>query len=231
MFLRIGHRGARAYRPENTLSSFAYAVELGANAVEFDIRRTMDGEIVVIHDETVDRVSDGEGLVRELTLEEIKRLRVDGEQIPTLREALEFLDGRVDRILVELKETGYEGKVLRVVEECGLKDRVILLSFHEQALMSIRALDSKVETGLIYIRHARPIRAALSLKTDYLVAFYKFIHRWDVERAHENSLKTIVWTINDPVEAERYAKMGVDGIASDRPDILAGIQPVLHMRS
>jgi len=223
MFLRIGHRGARAYKPENTLSSFAYAVQLGANAVEFDVRRTRDGEVVVIHDETVDRVSDGTGLVRELTLEEIKRLRVDGEKIPTLREALEFLDGRVDRILVELKETGYEDHVLSVVEECRLIDRVILISFHEEALRNIQAVDSRVKTGLIYVKHSSPIQAALSLEADYLVAFHKFVHRRNVDQAHENKLKIIVWTINDPGEAARYVKMGVDGIASDRPDILAEI--------
>ncbi len=220
MFLRIGHRGARAYRPENTISSFAYAVELGANAVEFDIRRTRDGWIVVIHDETVDRVSDGTGLVRELTLEDIRKLNVDGEKIPTLREALEFLAGKVEKILVELKEAGYEEQVLAEVERCGLTSDVILISFHQDALRNIRMLNPSIETGLIYVKHTNPIQAALSLRANYLVAFYKFVHKQHIDMTHRKGFKILVWTINDRREAEKYARMGVDGVASDKPDIL-----------
>ncbi|MEM3426627.1 MAG: glycerophosphodiester phosphodiesterase family protein, partial [Thermoproteota archaeon] len=99
--LKIGHRGARFYEPENTLRSFRKALELGVDAVELDVRRTRDGELVVIHDAEVDRTTNGKGLVRELTLEEIRRLDAGkGEKIPTLEEALDFLDGRV-KILIE----------------------------------------------------------------------------------------------------------------------------------
>ena len=91
--LKVGHRGARAYEPENTLRSFRKALELGVNAVELDVRRTKDGELVVIHDDKVDRTTNGRGLVNELTLEEIEKLDAGkGEKIPTLEEALEFLD-------------------------------------------------------------------------------------------------------------------------------------------
>ncbi|MEM2375782.1 MAG: glycerophosphodiester phosphodiesterase family protein, partial [Candidatus Bathyarchaeia archaeon] len=128
--LRVGHRGAKAYEPENTLRSFMKALELGVNAIEFDVRRTRDGELVVIHDAEVDRTTDGKGLVSELTLREIKALSTEkGERIPTLEEALDFLDRKV-KILIELKEVGIEEKVLEAVKRRGLEDNVIIISFH-----------------------------------------------------------------------------------------------------
>ncbi len=218
--LKIGHRGARAYEPENTLRSFKRAMELGANAVELDVRRTKDDEIVVIHDAEVDRTTDGSGLVSELTLEEIKQFVTEkGEKIPTLEEALEFLGKRV-KILVELKETGLEENVLDLIHEKGLIENVIIISFHEEALRNVRALNDDVATGLIYVRHKNPVEAALKLKAEYLLPLYRFTHSANVRKAHEEGLKVIVWTINKEEEVAEYMKKSVDGITSDRPDIL-----------
>jgi len=222
--LKVGHRGARAYEPENTLRSFRKALELGVNAVELDVRRTKDGELVVIHDNKVDRTTNGRGLVNELTLEEIEKLDAGkGEKIPTLEEALEFLDKKV-KILIELKEVGFEDKVLEIVKNKGLEDNVIIISFHEEALRRIRELNNKVETGLIYVRHRNPIKAALSLKAQYLLPLYRFTHSTLIKKAHDNGLKVIVWTINTLEEAKEYANKGVDGITSDKPDILKMVE-------
>ena len=218
--LKVGHRGARAYEPENTLRSFKRAIELGVNAVELDIRRTKDGEIVVIHDGKVDKTTNGKGLVSELTLEEIKQLVTEkGEEIPTLEETLDFLGKKV-KILVELKETGFEKKVLDLIYEKGLEKNVIMVSFKEGALRKVRELNDQVETGLIYVRHKNPIKAALELRAGYLLSFYRFTHTANIQKAHENGLKVIVWTINKQEEVSEYAEKGVDGIASDKPDIL-----------
>lgn len=218
--LKIGHRGAKAYEPENTILSFKRALELGVNAVELDVRRTKDGEIVVIHDAEVDRTTNGKGLVSDLTLKEIKELSTEkGEKIPTLDEALAFLNRKV-KVLIEIKEVGIEEKVLEIVKSRGLEDNVIIISFHEDSLKKVREMSGVIKTGLIYVRHKDPIKAALSLKAQYLLPMYKFVYPSLVKRAHENGLKVIVWTINTPEEAREYARMGVDGIASDRPDIL-----------
>lgn len=218
--LKIGHRGARAYEPENTLLSFKKALELGVDAVELDVRRTKDGEIVVIHDAKVDRTTNGKGPVSELTLREIKQLVTEkGEKIPTLEEALDFLDKKV-KILIELKEIGFEKKVLSLIHEKGLEKNVIIVSFLEEALRKVRELKDEVETGLIYVRHKNPIKAALELRANYLLPLYRFTHTANVQKAHEKGLKVIVWTINKQEEVAEYAKKGVDGIASDRPDIL-----------
>jgi len=222
--LRVGHRGAKAYEPENTIRSFMKALELGVNAVELDVRRTKDGEIVVIHDAEVDRTTNGKGLVSELTLSEIKQLSTDkGEKIPTLEEALNFLDRKV-KILIEIKEVGIEEKVLDIVRRKGLEDNVIIISFHEETLRKIRELSDKVETGLIYVKHKDPIGAALSLKAQYLLPLYRFIHSAFIKKAHERGLRIIAWTINTVEEAQEYVNKGVDGIASDKPDILRMIK-------
>jgi glycerophosphoryl diester phosphodiesterase len=218
--LRIGHRGARAYEPENTLRSFKKALEIGVDAVELDVRKTKDNQLVVIHDPDIKRTTDGEGLVSELTLGEIKGFSAEkGEKIPTLKEALDFLDKKV-KIVIELKETGYEEKVLAVVRENSLQKNVVIVSFMEEALQKVKDLESQVETGLIYVKHKNPVKAALDLKASYLLPLYRFTHTANVKKAHENGLKVIVWTINKPEEVAEYVKKGVDGIASDKPDIL-----------
>lgn len=218
--LRVGHRGARAYAPENTLASFKKALEIGVDAVELDVRRTKDRELVVIHDADVKRTTNGKGLVGELTMKEIKDFSTEnGERIPTLQEALDFLDKKV-KVLIELKEAGVEEQVLSTVKDRGLAKNVIIVSFLEAALKRTKELDSNIETGLIYATHKNPIKAALELKAQYLVAFYRFMHTANVQKAHQNGLKVIVWTINKPEEVEEFIAKGVDGIASDKPDIL-----------
>ena len=221
--LRIGHRGARAYAPENTISSFRKALEIGVDAVELDVRKTKDNHIVVIHDADVKRTTNGEGLVSELTLKQIKDFSTEGgEKIPTFEEAMDFLDKKV-KVFVELKEEGVEEQVLSIVHGKGLEKNVVITSFLEDVLKKVRELDKEVETGLIYARHRNPLKAALELKANYLVALYRFMHTANVEKAHENGLKVVVWTVNTPGEAEEYAEKGVDGITSDKPDILTKI--------
>ena len=218
--LRVGHRGAKAYAPENTLMSFKKAMEIGVDAVELDVRKTKDNQLVVIHDADVKRTTDGEGLVSELTLKEIKSFSAEkGEKIPTLEETLDFLDKKV-KVVIELKETGIEEQVLSIVHMKSLEKNVVIVSFLEDALKKVRELDKDIETGLIYAKHKNPIKAALELKANYLLSFYRFTHTANVEKAHQNGLKMIVWTINKPEEVEEYAKKGVDGISSDKPDIL-----------
>jgi glycerophosphoryl diester phosphodiesterase len=218
--LKIGHRGARAYEPENTLSSFRKAIELGATAIELDVRKTKDGKLVVIHNADVNKTTNGEGAVNELTLEQIQKLVTDkNEHIPTLDDVLDAVGKKV-KILVEIKEVGTEKQILDLIQKKGLLDNVILVSFHEESLKTVRELNDKVETGLIYVRHKNPIQTALDLKAEYLLSLYSFTHSANIQKAHEKGLKVIVWTINKKEEAQEYKQKGVDGIATDRPDIL-----------
>ena len=217
--LRASHSGARAYAPENMLKSFKKALEIGVDAVELDVRKTKDNQLVVIHDADVKRTTNDEGLVSELTLKETQSFSADGEKIPTLEETLAFLDKKV-QVFIELKETGIEKQVLSIVHAKNLEKNVVIISFLEDALKKVRELDKDVTTGVIYAKHKNPIKAAVELKANYLFALYRFTHTANVVKAHENGLKVVIWTINNAEEVEEYAKKGVDGIASDKPDIL-----------
>ncbi len=221
MFLKIGHRGAKAYEIENTLESFQKAIELGANAIELDVRKSKDGKLVISHDDNLKKVYGKDVRINEATLKELRQLTEN--KIATLQEALDFIDNKAEKILVELKEAGYEKKVLDVVKKAKLRDRVIIGSFHEDALSNVRELDKKIETGLIYAKHKNPIRAALELNAQYLVSLYRLTHTKNIEDAHEKNLRVIVWTINTKQEIKDYMAKGVDGIASDKPDLLKSI--------
>ena len=221
MFLRIGHRGARAYEVENTIESFNKAVELDANAIELDVRQSRDRELIVCHDDNLKRVFGIDLPVHEATLTELKK--ATGNKMITLDEALQSVGEKVIRILVELKETGYEKKILDTIGKAKLEGKVIIVSFHEEALVAVRELDKKIETGLIYTKFRNPIEAAIKLQAQYLVPLYRFTHTKDIEKAHKNNLKVIVWTINSKDEASLYMAKDVDGIATDKPAIFKGI--------
>ena len=221
MFLKVGHRGAKAYEIENTLESFRKAIELGANAVELDVRQSKDAQLIISHDDNLKKVFGKDVPINEAVLEELKQLTAN--RIATLEEALRFIDSKVEKILVELKEAGYERNVLNVIRKTKLEDRIIVVSFHEEVLVHMRDLDKKIETGIIYTKFKKSFDAALKLNVRYLVPLYRFVHRRDVVKAHKNNLKVIVWTINTTKEAEVYIAKDVDGIATDKPDIFRGI--------
>ena len=220
MFLKVGHRGAKAYETENTLESFRKAIELGANAIELDVRISGDSKLIVVHDDNLKKVFGKDVRIKESTLEELKQLT--DNRIVTFNEALRFIDRKVEKILVELKETGYERDVLDIIRKEKLEDRVIVVSFHEEALAHVRELDKKIETGLIYTKFKKPIDAALKLNAQYLVPLYRFVHRRDIAKAHKSNLKVIVWTVNTIIEVQNFIAKDVDGIATDKPDIFSG---------
>ena len=221
MLLKIGHRGARTYDTENTLESFEKAIELGANAIEFDVRKSADSELVISHDDNLKKVFGKDVNISQSTAEELKKLTEN--RIATLREALLFLDGKVEKILVELKEPGYELQALEEIRKQKLQDRVIIVSFHSESLSMVRELDKETETGLVYAKIKRPIETALNLNAQYLVPLYRFVHRRDVMKAHKDNLKVIVWTINSRKDIEVYIAKDVDGIATDKPALFKGI--------
>lgn len=221
MLLKIGHRGAKAYKTENTIDSFSKAIELGANAIEFDVRRSKDAQLIISHDDNLEKVYGKDVPVNEATLRELKQLT--NNRIATLEEGLRFIGGKVEKILVELKEAGYEQVVLDLITKENLRERVIVVSFLEEALARVRHLDATIETGLIYTKPKKPIETALKLNAQYLVALYRFTHRRDIAKAHKSNLKVIVWTVNTKKDAQEYVAKDVDGIASDKPDIFQGI--------
>ncbi|HHW48137.1 MAG TPA: glycerophosphodiester phosphodiesterase, partial [Clostridiaceae bacterium] len=160
----IAHRGAPKHAPENTIAAFRKALELGAEGIELDVHLSADGHLVVIHDEKVDRTSDGKGLVKEKTLEELKALdfgswfskEFKGETIPTLDEVLELLKSWTGIINIEIKGgsvfyPNIEEKVVRKIEKLKIEEKIIISSFNHYSLVEIKKLNPKIKTGILYV--------------------------------------------------------------------------------
>ncbi|MDH5816347.1 MAG: glycerophosphodiester phosphodiesterase family protein [Candidatus Nezhaarchaeota archaeon] len=217
----IAHRGASAYEPENTLRAIRRALDLGADMVEVDVRATRDGHIVVIHDATVDRTTSGRGYVKDMTLEELKRLDAGlGERIPTLQEVISLVKGRAG-LVIEIKVPGIEEKVLKIVNDHKLHDDVIITSFHHPTLLRVKGLMARVRTGIIIAsRPVRPVQLALDAKSDAIFPKYIYLDLEVVEEAHKQSLSVYPWTVDNLEDARLLIEMGVDGIVTNKPDIL-----------
>lgn len=150
--VRVGaHRGAMCHAPENTLAAFCKAVEFGTWRIELDVRRTRDGALVLLHDETVDRTTNGSGRLADLDYEEVRRLRCDGgEPLPTLSEALEYARGRV-RLLVEIKDSAAVDDVALSIRAAGLWDHCTISCFDEAVLRRVKALEPRLETAWFHL--------------------------------------------------------------------------------
>jgi len=224
----IAHRGASGTRPENTLCAFRRAAELGAPMVELDVQLTRDGEVVVIHDLTLERTTDGRGPVRQKTLAELRALDAGawfgpsfaGEQVPTLAEVLHAIPLAVN---VELKPAGDEGleaRVLAVVEAAGALERVVFSSFDGAALERLRACSVRASLAVLWeyesipdaVRRVERVSArALHLRKEAATPEALAI-------ARGAGLPVRVWTVNAPAEFNRLAAANVKGVFTDFPE-------------
>jgi glycerophosphoryl diester phosphodiesterase len=225
--LKIGHRGAMGYAPENTLASFGKALELGVDGIELDVHVCKSGEVVVIHDERVNRTTNGKGLVIDKTLEEIKILDAgNGQHIPTLSEVLDFVDRRAI-IDIELKAEGIGRSVAEVVrkyiQDFGWKNDLFMISsFDHHELMRCHDMIPEVPFGPLIA--AKPLDYALfaqSMKAEAIMPFFEFLDRPFIQDAHQRGLKVITWTVNRPEDIKKMLNIGVDGIISNYPDRLS----------
>jgi glycerophosphoryl diester phosphodiesterase len=229
-----GHRGAFHFAPENTLTSFQIAADMGAFGVEFDIQLTKDGEVVIIHDETVDRTSNGHGFVKDFTLPEIKKLNFNKRgitlpafmEIPTLAETFELLRSTGLKINVELKTgivfyEGIERKALAIAEKHGLLDRIVWSSFNHYSVQKIKELESTAETALLC--SGGILVTGEQCKKTGVSALHIHLQQLKfpgiVEDCHKRDVKVRVWTVNEPKDFRFAAELGVDGVFTNRIDL------------
>ena len=235
----VAHRGASATEPENTLRSFETAVSVGADAVEFDVRLTADGHAVVMHDATVDRTTDGSGLVRSMTLAALQRLRIVGSdlRVPTLDETLRSLSGRM-AVDIEIKnipgEPDFDAQdepavaaTLAALHRTAFVGPVMVSSFNPLSIALARASEPDLPTGLLTIEEIEaPVALAFAREHGHpwvLPAAARVMAAGDAVcvQAHESGMRVGTWVVDDPARGVAMFLGGVDAVATNDPAALA----------
>jgi len=218
-----GHRGAKGIVPENTIESFMKAMELGCEAVELDVHISKDGQLAVIHDELVDRTTNGSGPVSEMSLGEPKELDAgNGNRIPTLDEVFEAVRSSPLIVQIELKGEGTEKVAPGFVESQGMTDRVVFTSFwHNRVLEAKKRLPSAKSGILISCHPVGPVQMLDQTQADYLHVRSPYIDHSLVETVHRAGRIIRAWGPNTEVSViDRLIDLEVDAIGSDRPDLV-----------
>lgn len=240
--LKIGHRGAKAYAPENTLVSFKKALDLGVNMIELDVRITKDKYPVVIHDNKLRRLTKRYMRLNHLTLPQVKKLRVKKtESIPTLAEVLEAVNSKVG-LNIDLKVKGSAQIVVQTLRDYKVDfSQVMVSSVHPRELRTVEELESKITTALIFrSTNAQNIwlifdfLAVLFLPitkyyiswlvrhahADYLSINYHFLDKKKVASFKKQGIKICAWTVNSQRKIDYLKELGIDGIITNYPDRL-----------
>ena len=221
MIYVVGHRGAAGVVPENTIKGFHYAIDLGVDYVECDVHLSRDQHLVVMHDEKVDRTTNGTGSIRDLDFDAIRRLDAgQGAQVPTLAEVLETVQGKV-KLLCELKGEGVEDATVQAVQQRHMEAGVIFPSFHLDRLERVRRHGEHLQLGAIF---ADPdpddIARALELKAVGTGVYYKNLCLRLVEQVLETGMDLRAWNPDTLPEQQAMIALGVTGVSTNRPDIL-----------
>lgn len=217
--LRIGHRGAAGHAPENTLASIQKGIELGVDFVEIDLRRTADGMLVVLHDASVNRTTNGKGRIDRLALNEVRKLDAgNGERIPTLAEVLTAVSSRCGLIL-EIKVKGIARQVVETVQAVGFRGPAIYASFLHDELKDLRSADPKTMLMVLFSRLPRaPVAYATKYEATYVGLRHDTATSRLVDAFHHAGLLVCVYTADRPGDIRHALSVDVDGVISNVPD-------------
>ncbi len=231
----FAHRGASGYAPENTMAAFKLAHEMGADGIELDIQLTADNVLAVIHDYDIKRTSNGEGIVREKTFDELKKYdygswygeKFTGTSISTLSEVLDWLKTTDMTLNIEMKTipslytAEYAGLVWDAIKDSGLCERLIISSFHHQALADIRKLSTDIKTAPLYMSGLlMPEEYCKMFSFDCIHPFFEVINEQVVKDCHKEGIEVNVWTVNKKSDALTMQDLGVDSVITNYPDIM-----------
>ena len=224
-FTVIGHRGGRAYAPENTLAAFRHAIQIGSVWLEFDVQMTSDGVLVVMHDDTVDRTTNGHGRVADLTLDQIRSLDAGkGEKVPTFQEVLDLARASGADIFPETKSAhlypGIEAKMLAALEQANYLDHTVIQSFEPDSLNKLRQLNPQARLcalyGLWQLSDSRPAGNA-----EYVCPMGEMVvlNPYMIRQAHDEGRRVMVWfgALQYPFFYRWVEFFGADGIIADDP--------------
>ena len=233
----FAHRGFSGRYPENTMLAFRKAIEAGADGIENDVQYTKDGELVVIHDETVDRTTDGVGYVRDYTLKELRKLDASyihkgpygANPIPTLREYFELLKGTGVVTNIEIKSgkyvyPGIEQKIYDLMMEMDMKDQVFFSSFNHYSLLRMKAIDKTVKCG--FLEESWIVNAGAYTKAQGIECWhplYRTLTPETVKELKDNGIEINTWTVNDRASVKAMMDLGVDSVIGNFPDMVKEI--------
>lgn len=235
----FAHRGASAYAPENTIPAFILAYEQGADGIELDVQLTKDGEVVVIHDETINRVSNGKGAVKDYTLEELRQFSFCNHmpeyaadaQIPTLEETLRLAAPWGIKVNIELKTgifcyPGIEEKTMEIVRKEGMDGRVIYSSFNHYSIRKIQKLAPKAETAYLFADVMLGVAdyAGKGGVSALHPALYHVDHPEFWEECRNSGLPLRVWTVDDEADLERMFLSGAAAVFTNKPDVAVKVR-------
>ena len=222
--LKIGHRGAKGYEPENTLISFQKAIDLGADGIELDVHLSHDGAVMVIHDETIDRTTNGKGFVNKFSFQELKSFRIQKEQqIPTLSEVFDLVNQRCF-INIELKGSATAKPVIELINDYVSEknwnySQFLISSFDWKMLEEIRFLNPKIRIGVL-TGHSIQLALVFAKKTKAFSIHPKYglVSKENVVLVQENGFEVYPWTVNTATAIQKIKSFDVNGIISDFPD-------------
>jgi glycerophosphoryl diester phosphodiesterase len=219
--LKIGHRGANGYEPENTMVSFQKAIEMGADGIELDVHLSADGHLIVIHDETIDRTTNGKGAVNQLTMQELKLFRINEKyEIPTLDQVFDLVDKRCF-INIELKNQDTAEQMVQLIEHY-ISDknwnynRFLVSSFDWNALQQIRFSNEDIRIGVLTETDMDlAISFARFIKAETLHPDFQLLTNEYTAKIQEKGIRVFPWTVNDKEDIQKMKSFKVDGIITD----------------
>lgn len=222
--LKIAHRGAKAYEPENTLQAFQKALDLNSDGIELDVHLSSDESIIVIHDETIDRTTNGKGLVNTFSLAELKSFLIDEKyQIPTLNEVFDLVDKKC-LINIELKGLSTAPKVVALIEKYIAEknwkyDHLIISSFDWNMLEETSTLNSNIPIGVLTEENLETALAfAEKIKAKAIHPDFNLLNEENVRQIQEKGFLVLPWTVNSKEDIKKVKSYKVNGIISDNPD-------------
>ena len=235
-FLCIAHRGASGIAPENTLTAFKTAIEIGVDAIELDLHGTVDDQIVVIHDSTLDRTTDLNGLIKQTTLDKIKHAdagswfdkKFEGEPIPTLSEVLAFAADKTISVL-EIKDTSITERVVEIVCEMDMLDRVVIIAFDFSAVETVRSIEPRIATGLLIggrngsVCPIQMCQQLCLLGSNILNVHHDLITPEFAYEVRRRGITLWCWTVDDIDRIRELRLYGVQGITSNYPEIFGEV--------
>ena len=230
----FAHRGASGYAPENTLEAFEKAAQMGAHGIELDIHIAKDGELIVAHDERIDRVSNGSGLICEMTVSELKQFNFNKTHpeyaraaVPTLKEVFELIRPTGLSINIEMKNSvidypGIEQKAIDLAAKEGMLNRIIFSSFNHYSLLRVKEINPDLPCGLLYeATLVKPWSYAVALGVDALHPHFSevLVTHDECALAHKAGIAVNVWTVNKEEDIKAVLAAGTDIVITNYPDI------------